>query len=446
MKLRRLVVASAAAALCAIAIPVSSASAAVDCSQYKQYGDLSGKTVHIFTSILSPESDIYMAAYKDFETCTKATIQWEGSNDFESQLNVRVAGGSAPDLAVIPQPGLLQKMVQSGKAVPAPAGVVANAKKYWSADWRAYSTVNGKYYGSPLSANMKSLVWYSPKKFKKLGLKVPTTWAQMMNLSNTIVKKGFKPWCAGIGSGTATGWPATDWMEELVLRQLGPKVYDSWVAGKTKFADPKIQKVMKTLAAWLMNPKYVNAGIGDVKSIATTTFQDAGLGIPKGKCFMLQQASFYGAQFPKGTTIGPKGDVFAFFLPAINKKWPIPVEGGGEFIVSFRNAPEVNAVQTFLSSPLYLTKRAKLSTGGWTTANSGVPASAYPTPLDKMVAKYLANPKATFRFDGSDAMPAAVGAGSFWTQMTAWFSGNNPSSPGTIKAIAQAIDSTWPTS
>ena len=194
MKLRRLVVATAAAGLCAIALPVTSASAAVNCAPYKSYGDLSGKTVHIFASILSPESDIYVDAYRDFEKCTGATIQWEGSNDFESQLGVRVAGGSAPDLAVIPQPGLLQKMVQSGKAQPAPAGVVANAKKYWTADWRAYSTVNGKYYGAPLSANMKSLVWYSPKQFKKLGLKVPTTWADLMKLSNTIAAKGVKPW------------------------------------------------------------------------------------------------------------------------------------------------------------------------------------------------------------------------------------------------------------
>ena len=445
MKPRRLVAATAAAALAAIALPITSASAAVNCAPYKQYGDLSGKTVHIFASILSPESDIYIDAYRDFEKCTGVTIQWEGSNDFESQLGVRVAGGSAPDLAVIPQPGLLQKMVQSGKAVPAPAGVVANAKKYWTADWRAYSTVNGKYYGAPLSANMKSLVWYSPKYFKKNGLTVPKTWAEMMKLSDKLAAKGQKPWCAGIGSGTATGWPATDWMEELVLRMYGPQVYDSWVAGKTKFASPQIENVMKTLSKWLMNPKYVNAGIGDVKSIATTTFQDAGLGIPKGKCFMLQQASFYGAQFPKGTTISPTGDVFAFFLPPINKKWQIPVEGGGEFIVSFRNAKEVNAVQTFMSSPLYLTNRAKASMGGWTTANSGVPVSAYPTPLDKMVATYLANPKATFRFDGSDAMPAAVGAGSFWTQMTAWFSGDNPQSPSTIDSIAKAIDATWPT-
>lgn len=444
MKSHRLVAIAAAVSLAALALPVSATAAS--CAAYKKYGKLNGKTVHIFASILSPESDIYMAAYKDFEKCTGVKIQWEGSNDFESQLGVRVAGGSAPDLAVIPQPGLLQKMVQTGKAKPAPKSVLANAKRYWSADWRAYSTVNGKYYGAPLSANMKSLVWYSPKEFKKLGLTVPKTWSQLMKLSNQIVAKGKKPWCAGIGSGTATGWPATDWMEELTLRMYGPAVYDKWVAGKIKFNSPQIKAVMKRLAGWLMNPKYVNAGIGDVKSIATTTFQDAGLGIPKGTCFMLQQASFYGAQFPQGTTISPTGDAFAFFLPSINNKWKIPVEGGGEFIVSFRSAKEVNAVQTFLSSPQYLTKRAKLSKGGWTTANRGVPISAYPTPLDKLSAKYLANKAATFRFDGSDAMPAAVGAGSFWTQMTAWFSGDNPSSSSTIQTIAQAIDDSWPTS
>ena len=244
--------------------------------------------------------------------------------------------------------------------------------KYWVKDWKNYGSVDGTFYAAPLSANLKSLVWYSPGAFKKAGYTVPTTWADMMTLSAKIATdtKG-KVWCGGIGSGTATGWPATDWLEEVVLRQFGGQVYDDWVSHKVKFSDPPIQAAMKTIADWYQNPAWVNAGFGDVKTIATTTFQDAGKPILTGNCWMLQQASFYGAQLPKGTKVGPDGDVFAFFLPAMSDKFGVPVEGGGEFATAFRDAPEVKEVQTYLSTPLWATNRIKAAPG-WASANQGV--------------------------------------------------------------------------
>src|SRR6185369_15189466 len=247
--------------------------------------------------------------------------------DFESQLPVRVSGGSPPDLAVIPQPGLLAQMVSTGKVAKPPADTVSNVDKYWNKAWKAYGTVNGTFYAAPMSANMKSLVWYSPKAFTAAGYKVPTTWDDMMALSNTIAGTGKKPWCGGIGSGTATGWPATDWLEQVVLRQAGGDVYDKWVSHQVKFNSPEIIAAMNTVNGWMHNAAYVNGGFGGVQSIATTTFQDAGKPILTGNCFMLQQASFYGAQWPTGTKIASDGDIYAFYLPAISSSVPTPVIG-----------------------------------------------------------------------------------------------------------------------
>jgi alpha-glucoside transport system substrate-binding protein len=411
------------------------------CDAYKDYPKLTGKTVTLFGSILPPESDSLNKSWADFQTCTGIKLAYEGSNDFEAQLGVRVQGGNAPDIAMIPQPGLLQKMVQLGAVKDPPAAVVANEDKYWNKDWKTYGSVNGKFYAAPLSANMKSLVWYSPGAFKKAGYAVPATWADMMTLSAKIATdtKG-KVWCGGIGSGTATGWPATDWLEEVVLRQFGGQVYTDWVSHKVKFSDPQIQAAMKTVAGWYQNPAWVNAGFGDVKSIATTTFQDAGKPILTGKCWMLQQASFYGAQFPKGTKVGPDGDVFAFFLPAMDPTVSeVPVEGGGEFATAFRDAPEVAEVQTYLSTPLWATNRIKAASG-WVSANQGVDPSVYTDPVDALSAKYLTDPKATFRFDASDLMPAAVGSGQEWKSFTAWFAEGQ-----SIAQVAKDIDGAWPT-
>ena len=414
-----------------------------DCAKYQAYAGHSGKKVTMFASIVSPESDSLQKSWAEFSSCTGITIQYEGSNDFESQLPVRVTGGTAPDFAIIPQPGLLQQMVKTGKVAKPPQQTVANEDKYWNKAWKQYGTVNGTFYAAPMSANMKSMVWYSPAFFKANGYTVPTTWADLMSLSAKMASgakgtgKGFRPWCGGIGSGTASGWPATDWLEEVVLGKYGGTVYDNWVSGKVKFASPQIEDAMKTVASWMQNPAWVNGGYGNVKTIATTTFQNAGLPILKNKCGMLQQASFYEAQWPKGTKVGPDGQVFAFKLPAAGSV-TTPVEGGGEFVTAFSSDPAVQAVQNYLSSPEWADSRIQVAPG-WVSANQKVDQSLYTDPIDKLSAKYLADPSATFRFDASDAMPAAVGAGAEWTQMVAWF-GQGKS----VDAVAKAIDAAWP--
>ncbi|WP_245205650.1 ABC transporter substrate-binding protein [Kitasatospora sp. RG8] len=409
-----------------------------DCAKFQQYAGHSGTTVTVFASILSPESDNLEKSWSEFSSCTGIKISYEGSNDFESQLPVRVTGGNAPDFAIIPQPGLLAQMVKSGKVVKPPAQTVANQEK-WSPVWKTYGSVNGTFYAAPMSANMKSLVWYSPKAFKQAGYEVPKTWADLMALSDRIAKAGGgKPWCGGIASGTATGWPATDWLEEVVLGSYGGDVYDQWVTHKVKFSDEKITTAMKTVADWMQNPAWVNGGYGDVKSIATTTFQDAGAPVLTGKCFMLQQASFYKAQWPKGTNVGPDGDIFAFHLPAVNPQVANPVEGGGEFLTAFASRPEVQAVQNYLSSSEWASSRVKTATG-WVSANQGVDKSLYTDPIDRLSADALTDPAATFRFDGSDLMPAAVGAGQEWKSLTAWFAEGQ-----SIQKTAADIDAAWP--
>src|SRR5256885_6385668 len=146
------------------------------CAKYQPYAGHSGTTVTMFASIVSPESDSLQKSWADFSSCTGIKISYEGSNDFESQLPVRVGGGNAPDFAIIPQPGLLQQMVKTGKVVKPPQQTVTNESK-WNSVWKSYGTVKGTFYAAPMSANMKSLVWYSPKAFAQAGYKVPTTWA-----------------------------------------------------------------------------------------------------------------------------------------------------------------------------------------------------------------------------------------------------------------------------
>jgi alpha-glucoside transport system substrate-binding protein len=413
-----------------------------ECKGLTEWGDLSGKTVKVYTSIVAPEDKAHKDSYQLFETCTGAKVQYEGSKEFEAQLVVRVKSGSPPDIAYVPQPGLLNTLVKdTGKVVEAPDSVAKNVDQFFGKDWKAYGSVDGKFYAAPLGANVKSFVWYSPKQFQAAGYTVPKTWDEMVALSDKIAASGKKPWCAGIGSGEATGWPATDWLEDVLLREAGPDTYDKWVKHEIPFNDPKVVAALDKVGSILRNDKYVNGGYGDVKSIATTTFQDGGLPILKGQCFMHRQASFYAANWPKGTKVSEDGDVFAFYLPPTNEANGKPVLGGGEFVAAFSDRPEVQAFQTYLSSDTWANEKAKATPGGgWVSANKGLDVNNLVSPIDKLSGQILQDPKAVFRFDGSDQMPGAVGAGSFWKGMTNWITGED------TKKVLDGIEKSWPKS
>lgn len=414
----------------------TTANGPADCAQFEQYGDLKGKTVTVYTGIVTPEDKAYTDSYKPFEKCTGATIKYEGDKSFETQILVRAKAGNPPDIAIVPQPGLLRQLVETGKAKEAPPEVAANVDKFWGKDWRAYATVDGKFYGAPSGASIKSLVWYSPKEFKDNNYQVPKTLDELMALTEKIASTGKKPWCAGISSGEATGWPATDWMEDMMLRLNGPETYDKWVKHEIPFNSPESVAALDEVGKYLKNPKFVNGGLGDVKSIATTTFQDAGLPILDGTCSMHRQASFYAANWPKNTKVAEDGDVFAFYLPGkdANSK---PLLGGGEFNLAFSDRPEVKAFQTYLSTDTWANIKVSVSQG-WVSANKGLDASKLGSPVDKLAAQLLQDPNAVFRFDGSDMMPGAIGSNAFWKQATSWITGQS------TQQTADKIEAAWP--
>jgi alpha-glucoside transport system substrate-binding protein len=414
-----------------------------ECAGMTEWGDLTGKTVSVYTSIVAPEDVTQKNSYKLFEECTGATIKYEGSKEFEAQLVVRVRSGNPPDVAYLPQPGLLKTLVNdTGKVLEAPDSVAANVDKWWGEDWKGYGTVDGKFYAAPLGANVKSFVWYSPGVFADNGWEVPQTWDEMTALSDTIVQSGkMKPWCAGIGSGEATGWPVTDWLEDVMLREVGADVYDQWTNHEIPFNDPQVVSALDRVGEILKNPDYVNGGIGDVKSIATTTFQDGGLPVAKGECAMYRMAGFYANFWPEGTEVGEDGDVYAFYLPPIDEAQGKPVLGGGEFVAAFEDRPEVQAFQTYLASDTWANEKAKATpAGGWVSANTGLDVANLVSPIDQLSGEIFQDPEVTFRFDASDLMPGAVGAGSFWKESTAWITGKS------TKDALDAIEESWPAS
>ena len=410
-----------------------------DCAEYEQYGQFEGETVEIYATIIDVEADNLVTSWSDFEACTGIEIEYNGTQEAETQINVRAQAGDAPDLMIIPQPGLLQRLIADGYVVPAPEAVEANVDEFWSESWKGYGTVDGEFYAAPLMASVKGYVWYSPADFEENGYEVPATYDELLELTETMTERNdgpYRPWCVGFGSGDATGWVGTDSDEDLFLRTAGPEAYDQWVAGELDFASPEIQESFDLVGEILLNPEYVNGGFGGVNSIVTTTFQDAGLAILDGNCSLHHQASFYEAQWGEGVTVAPDGDVWAFITPPINEGDGAAVTGGGEFVAAFNDNEATGAVQAYLSSDVWANNR--ISLGGVISANKGLDPANAQSDLARQSIEILQGEDTVFRFDASDLMPAAVGTSSFWTGMVDWVGG------ASTEDVTSAIDSTFP--
>jgi len=407
-------------------------------------GTYEGETVEIYTTIIEPESTLFEESFVDFEECTGIDIEWNGSQEFEAQIAVRVEGGTAPDLAIFPQPGLLAAFPDD--LVAASPALESSVDTNYTADWKTYGTVDGTFYAAPLGANLKSFVWYSPKTFADNGWDIPSTWDELLALSDEIAASDYDgtAWCAGFGSGDATGWPGTDWMEDLMLRFQSAEVYDQWSGQadeRLAFNAPEVAEVIGEAGKILKNPDY----IGDVASIATTSFSEGGAGIVDGSCAMHRQASFLGGILVGdygATVVGPdatdvEGGISTFYFPGVSAD-QTPALGGGEFVGAFSDTPATQIVQYYLTTPEW--NNAKAALGGWFSANLGLDTANVEDPVNKVGVEILQN-ATTFRFDASDVMPAEVGAGSFWREMTAWVAEDKSD-----QDVLDAIEATWPAS
>jgi alpha-glucoside transport system substrate-binding protein len=392
--------------------------------------------VTIYGTIADTEADLLEQSWADWEEENDIDIQYESSKEFEAQIGSLAQAGNTPDLAIFPQPGLLADLASRGYMQPAPDVVADNVKNGWSEDWAAYGTVDGTLYGAPLMASVKGFIWYSPSLFAEKGWQIPETWDDLLALTQTIADSGQTPWCVGFGSDAATGWPGTDWVEDLVLRQAGPEAYDKWVTNDIKFTDPEIKQAFESVGEIILNPDYVNAGFGDVVTINSTPFGDPATALVDGSCVLHHQASFFdGFITDAGGTVAEDGDIWAFLTPAA-EAGSNAVTGGGEIVGAFSNDEDTIKVQQYLSSGDWANSRVSL--GGVISANKDLdPANASSGILSQAI-ELLQDPNTTFRFDASDLMPGAVGSDAFFKGMVAWVNGTD------LETVLKNIEAAWP--
>ncbi|TVQ25579.1 MAG: carbohydrate ABC transporter substrate-binding protein [Spirochaetaceae bacterium] len=397
--------------------------------------DLSGTEVVLFGAWVDEDATRFEAAMQPFIEQTGINAVYEGSGDFEALVTVRAEGGDPPDIAVFPQPGLMTDLYDQGHVIDLrnwfdESDLLASYDQSWiDMSRHPAGSIMGVWYRT----NVKSLVWYPPAVFEAEGYEIPTTWDELLALSDRMVADGYTPWSIGMESAGATGWVGTDWIEDIMLRIHPPEVYDAWVAGDLPFDSPEVREAFEYLAEIWKNPDYVLGGAG---SILTVPFGDGAnpLVTDPPRALMHRQASFITGFLPDGTTVGPDGDINFFYLPQIRSELGDPVLVAGDILSAMVDRPEVRAVMNYLATGE--STRAWLEQGGFVAPHSDVPLSWYPAE-DRPYAEIVQNADVV-RFDASDLMPGAVGTGSFWTAMVDFVSGDS------LDDVLPAVDASWP--
>lgn len=402
--------------------------------------DYAGQKVTVAGPWLASEAASFEAMIAYFAKATGADISYVGSDSLEQQIVIDAEAGSPPNIAVFPQPGLAANMAERGFLAPlgdeTRQWVVDNyaAGQSW-VDLGTYANDKGEsqFSGFFFNVNVKSLVWYVPENFEDFGYEVPTTMEELKALTEQMAADGQTPWCIGLGSGGATGWPATDWVEDLMLRTQTPDVYDQWVSNEIKFDDPRVVAAIEEFGAFALNDAYVAGGSS---AVAATDFRDS----PKGmfsappQCMMHRQASFIPAYFPEGTEVGVDADFF-YFPSYAGKDLGNPVLGAGTLMgVMDANDATLGFIE-FLKTPF--AHEIMMAQAGFLTPHKDANTATYIDDTQRALGEILLG-ATTFRFDGSDLMPGGVGAGTFWTGMVDYASGAKSAAE-----VAAEIQASW---
>lgn len=394
--------------------------------------DLAGVTLNVAADWSGAEQENFEKVLAKFESDTGAKVNYTsyGSN-VATTLNTKIEGGDPPDVAVIPQPGLLDSLAKAGNLIPLSSDTLAAVKKNYSQDWVDLGSVDGKTYGVWFKGSNKSTVWYNTKVWDNAGAAVPKTWDDFVAALQKISDSGV----SGLSIGADVGWPLTDWFENVYLRTAGPDMYDQLTNHEIPWTDPSVIHALTILSDLWGNTALIEPG-GAQRTFGDSVTQVFG---DPPKAGTVYEGDFVAGNITSQTKSKIGTDAKFFDFPSVDGSDPAVV-GGGNAAIQLKDNKGAAALMTYLASPEAATIWVKL--GGFTSPNNGVDMSAYPDATSKQIAQALIDAK-TFRFDMSDQTPSAFGGTTGkgeWKILLDFYS--NPTNiQGTAKALeAAAVD------
>lgn len=407
-------------------------------AEFAEAHDLAGETITIAGPWTGEDARLVNSVLAYFEEATGATVNYSGSDSFEQDIVISAQAGSPPNIAVFPQPGLAADLAARGFLSPLAEGTDDWIRENYAAgdSWVDLGTYEGPdgeaLFGFFYKVDVKSLVWYSPEQFEEAGYEVPQTMEELKDLTQQIADDGVTPWCIGLGSGAATGWPATDWVEDIMLRLHEPEVYDDWVSNEMRFDDPRVVEAIEEFGWFVRNDAFVQGG---AQAAATTDFRDSPSGLFSfpPQCYMHKQASFIPTFFPDGSEYGEDFDFF-YFPASSERDLGNPVLGAGTLFAITNDSDATRALMEFLKTPI--AHEIWMAQSGFLTPYLDVNSDVFGDDSLRAMNDILLE-ATTFRFDASDLMPGEIGAGAFWTGMVDFVTGAD------ADAVARTIQERW---
>ena len=381
----------------------------------------------------------FMAVLKPFEQRTGIHVNYQPSTDENTIVASGVRAGNPPDIAQGLSPQVLTSLAKQGKVVALNSALnsvvdmkalQANYSKSWIDLGEPLN--DGKLYQVFSSVALKGAVWYDPKSFQAKGYSVPNSWDNLLLLQSTIKTSGTTPWCIALGSGAGSGGPGLDWLNEIVLSQSGPAVYDKWVAGTTKWSSPEITSAFQ---AWGTILGTNNGNVNGGKAVMLSTNVNDG-GAPlftnPPKCYMHNQASSFTAFFTSAnSSLQPVADFNFFPLPDISGQFAGAHVVSGDSWSMFHDTPQARKLIEYLTTAEAQTIWVKR--GGRISPNSQTSLDAYPDLLSKEAAQIIVNAR-TARYGTADSMPPAMNAAALKAVLD--YVGNQ----GALTAILASLD------
>jgi alpha-glucoside transport system substrate-binding protein len=362
---------------------------------------LKGQTLDVVAVWTGAEQANFQKVLDAFEqkTGAKVTFASSGNSDLATLIGTRIKGGKPPDVAILPNPGLMKDLVGQNalKPIDDVAGSLVDAN--YAPVWRQLGTVNGTLYGLYWKAANKSTVWYNTKVFSDAGVQPATDWPAFLQSLQTISDFGVTP----LSIGAADGWPLTDWFENIYLRTAGPDKYDQLADHKIKWTDPTVKQALTTFAQ-ILKPNFLAGGVSGTEQTNFSKSVSQVFTDPP-KAAITYEGDFVAGVIESDTTAKVGTDANFFDFPSINGSAPAVV-GGGDAAVLLTDKPAAKELIKFLASPEAATVWARL--GGFLSPNKKVDPAVYPDDVTRKIATSLAN-ASTFRFDMSDLAPAAFG-------------------------------------
>ncbi len=389
-----------------------------------------GSSVDILGIWGGDELTNFEAMVEPWQTDTLAKVNFTGTRDITPTLTTRVEGNNPPDIAITAEVGLFRQFAAEGRLIPlSKCGVGEMVTAEYPQGFVDLGTVDGELYGFFMKADTKGTIWYNPKLFAEKGLTPLTadsSFADLIALSDKAKAAGVAPWSVGIESGGASGWPGTDWIQQILLNEAGGAVYDGVIDGTIPFTDPRVKDAWQKFGKIVLTEGYTSQG--GAEGVNATGFQDATFPpfMSPPQAAMTYLGGFAGGfiteQFPNAK---PVEDYNFFTFPGGG------ITGGASLVYAFDESPETCSLLNYLASAE--AQKIWVDEGGFTSVNKMVATTAYPDPVAKAQAEQLTQAK-VFRFDLDDAIGGAL--------QTAYFEGVTQylASPGDLDKILASIE------